>query len=257
MRASCCRFFCSWCSRKQARHMKCCSSGIHTLRRRVCQRGQAQGHRSATTLRAGQRPPCAVRHAKRRWHALPACSCVRGRSLCAKLLPRQQRSARARSSRERTSASAGSVACRPTCARSPWRTCGTPAWPAPQAGAGGASAHGACWSVRARRRAGSGCRSAERVPLDGAAQQRCAATCASRVRRHAAADAPRCAAQPATGSCPRCACCLRRRAAPQAPLPQRAVPPWANSCPSRSWEGSALAAPDDDAHHRRAGGTRS
>ena len=75
--------------------MKCCSSGIHTLRRRVCQRGQAQGHRSATTLRAGQRPPCALRHAKRRWHAMPVCCCVRGRSPCAKLLPQQRRSTRA------------------------------------------------------------------------------------------------------------------------------------------------------------------
>ena len=80
--------------------MKCCSSGIHTLRRRVCQRGQAQGHRSATTLRAGQRPPCAVRHAKRRWHAMPVCCCVRGRSPCAKLLPQQRRSARARAAAE-------------------------------------------------------------------------------------------------------------------------------------------------------------
>ena len=48
LHTSCCRFTSSWCSRKQPRHMKFWSSGIHTLRRRggVRRRGQGRGHRS-------------------------------------------------------------------------------------------------------------------------------------------------------------------------------------------------------------------
>ena len=215
--------------------MKCCSSGIHTLRRRICQRGQAQGHRSATNLPADRTLPCGVRRVKRVRHVTPACRSVRERGPCAELLLKQ-RTFRA------TGQAAAECAPVPPLVRlhvAPLVLAVLGALVARRLGlrtrrARVARRHtglaGAC-SLQAVRGAAPAASNAS--PLT--AQRRSAPPPrAQAVRRYAAADAPRCAARPATGSCPRRACCPRRRAGPQAPLPLRAAPPWAHSCPSRS-----------------------